>query len=83
MQSKVITVKIDRKTQINLDTATKKLGKNRSEVVRDAINYYISEKSLKPNAGTFLLKLAEEGKKAKLNAPKDLSTNMNKYLYDR
>lgn len=56
--------------------------KPKAEVIREALEDGIKKKIKTSNAGQALLELAELGKKLHVKAPKDLSMNLDKYLYD-
>lgn len=56
--------------------------KSKAEVIRQALEVGVAAVGQKPGGGAeVLLKLAEIGKKYKLKGPKDLSKNMDKYLW--
>lgn len=57
-----------------------------SEAVRTAIEEKFikrSPKDKKKNVGSWLLSLAKEAERRGIKGPKDLATNMDKYLYDK
>ena len=57
--------------------------KSKAEVIRKAIEKGIGEEEPGKNAGVELLfQLEQLGKKLKLKGPKDLSKNMDKYLWE-
>lgn len=74
-----------------LKRAARKNDISISEAVRRAVDYHYLRQSApihkttrntKPkNAGDFLLKLAHQAEKEGWKGPKDLSNNMDKYLY--
>ncbi len=68
--------------KINL--TAKAQNKSKAEIIRQALEKGIVEVSQQGTASAqALLKIAEIGKKYKLKGPKDLSTNMNKYLWEK
>lgn len=56
-----------------------------SELVRGAVEYKLNGTKKKPkeSVGKWLQRLAEDAKKRGVKGPKDLATNMDKYLYDK
>jgi hypothetical protein len=54
-----------------------------SEIVREALDEKLSYKKNKTNknSGDLLLKIAGYAKLGKTNAPRDLASNVDKYLY--
>ena len=58
-----------------------------SEIVRSAVEANLNETkkqaTKKENVGKWLQGLAKEAKRMKVKGPKDLATNMDKYLYDK
>lgn len=54
-----------------------------SDIVREALDEKFSYKKNKvnKNSGDLLLKIAGYAKLGKTNAPKDLASNVDKYLY--
>jgi len=66
-----------------IDRAAKAQKKSKAEVIRKAIEKGIGEEEPGKNAGVELLfQLEQLGKKLKLKGPKDLSKNMDKYLWE-
>ncbi len=63
-----------------IDLAAKKEKKPKAQIIRDVLEKGMQRKQ--GNAGTALLKIAELGKKLKLKGPRDLSANIDKYLYE-
>ena len=55
---------------------------SKAEAIRRAISSWVDNVVNKNSGAESLLMLAELGKKMKLKGPKDLSTNMDKYLWD-
>jgi len=64
----------------NLNLTAKKENKTKAQVIREALNEGLKKK--RGNAAGALLELAQLGKKLKLKGPKDLSQNIDKYLYE-
>ena len=56
--------------------------KPRAQVIRETLNEGLGRKKDIRNGGTALLELAELGKKLRIKGPKDLSENIDKYLYE-
>lgn len=56
-------------------------GVSVSEIIRRTIINCEPKKKLKKNAGEILLALARLGERNKVKAPKDLASNIDKYLY--
>lgn len=52
-----------------------------SEIIRRVIEDSGPKKKTKINAGKWLLSLAKLGEQRKVKGPKDLATNLDKYLY--
>ena len=66
-----------------INRAAKIQKKSKAEVIRDALEKSMGGEESGENAGVeVLFKLAELGKKLKLKGPKDLSKNMDKYLWE-
>lgn len=63
-----------------IDLVAKKEKKAKAQVIREALEKDMEKKQ--GNAGKFLLEIAELGKKLNLKGPKDLSVNIDKYLYE-
>lgn len=62
-----------------IDLVAKKEKKPKAEVIRAVLEKGLAEKSKKANAGNALLRLAKNPIKG---LPRDLSTNIDKYLYE-
>lgn len=60
----------------------KRENKAKAQVVREALEEGLEKRNRYSNAGQALLELAELGKKLRLKGPKDLSVNIDKYLYE-
>lgn len=60
----------------------KREKKPKAAVIREALGKGLIKKRSKKNAGSVLLEIAELGEKLKLKGPKDLSQNIDKYLYE-
>ncbi len=82
------------RTQIYLPESQLKILKRKaadgntsvSEIVRQAIDTTLLKKQGKKkfrNAGASLLAMARKAKKMGVKGPRDLATNMDKYLYDK
>lgn len=67
---------IPKDLNVQIQHMAKTANKSESQVIRELIEKGVGKK--RPNAGDFLLKLATIGAKG----PKDLSTNIDKYLYE-
>lgn len=58
-------------------------NKSKAEVIRQALEKGITAMQYQGTASAeVLLKIAELGKKMNIKGPKDLSTNMDKYLWE-
>lgn len=55
-------------------------GVSVSEIIRRTLDN-CKEKKVRQNAGEWLLSLAKLGEERKVKAPKDLASNIDKYLY--
>lgn len=60
----------------------KREKKPRAQVIRETLNEGLGRKKSTRNGGTALLELAKLGKKLRIKGPKDLSTTIDKYLYE-
>ena len=58
----------------------KKESKPKAQVIREAVEEVLEKR--RGNAGDVLLKLAKMAKKYNWKGPKDLSKNIDKYLYE-
>ncbi|HUD44500.1 MAG TPA: ribbon-helix-helix domain-containing protein [Patescibacteria group bacterium] len=67
----------------SLDIISKQEKKPKAQIIREALEDGIKQKTYMSNAGKALLELAEFGKKLHIKGPKDLSTNIDKYLYEK
>ena len=63
-----------------IDLVAKKEKKAKAQVIREVLEEGV--KSKQGNAGAELLKLAKMAKKYNWKGPKDLSQNIDKYLYE-
>lgn len=63
-----------------IDLVAKKEKKPKAQVIREVLEKGIEKKQR--SAGEALLEIAELGKKLNLKGPRDLSTNIDKYLYE-
>ncbi len=64
-----------------LDLVAKREKKPKAQIIREALDDGIRKRVNTGNAGQALLELAELGKKLHVMSPKDLSANIDKYLY--
>ena len=62
--------------------AAKKEKKPRAQVIRETLNEGFEKRKDTKNGGMALLELAKLGKKLGVKGPKDLSANIDKYLYE-
>jgi hypothetical protein len=60
----------------------RKQKKEKAKVIRSLIQKGIEAEKDKQTIGNALLELSELGKKLHLRGPKDLSTNLDTYLYE-
>jgi len=67
----------------NIDIAAKRERKAKAEIIRKAIEIGLSKKDTNKNTGHALLEIAAMAKKYNWKGPKDLSTNIDKYLYEK
>lgn len=65
----------------HIDLISKREKKTKAAVIREALEDSLDKKTPK-NAGDVLLEIAKLGEKYKTKAPKDLSRNIDKYLYE-
>ena len=63
-----------------VDLVAKEEKKPKAQVIREAIEKDMGKK--RGNASKFLLEIAAMAKKNKWKGPKDLSKNIDKYLYE-
>lgn len=63
-----------------IDLVAKKEGKPKAQVIRDVLEKGMEQKQ--KNAGEVLLEIAAMAKKNKWKGPRDLSRNIDKYLYE-
>lgn len=63
-----------------IDLVAKRERKPKAQVIRDMLESGIMEKQ--GNSGEALLDIARLGRKLKLKGPRDLSKNIDKYLYE-
>lgn len=66
----------------SIDQAARKEKKVKAAIIREALQRGLTQKRAKKNAGQALLELAKLGEKLNFKAPKDLSVNHDKYLYE-
>ena len=52
-----------------------------SEAIRRALESCETKKKTQKNVGKILLAMAQDAEKRKIKGPKDLATNLDKYLY--
>ena len=60
----------------------KRESKPKSAVIREALKEGLKQGKTMRNAGSVLLEIAKEAKRLKTRGPRDLSTNIDKYLYE-
>jgi metal-responsive CopG/Arc/MetJ family transcriptional regulator len=66
----------------HIDQVAKREKRAKAQVIRDTLEKgFKSQQKFQKNAGEALLRLAELGEKLKVKGPKDLSQNIDKYLY--
>ena len=63
-----------------VDLVAKKENKPKAQIIREAVEKDLEKR--RGNAGDVLLKLAKMAKKYQWKGPKDLSRNIDKYLYE-
>jgi len=63
-----------------IDLVAKKEKKPKAEVIREALEKDMDKRH--GNAGSTLLEIAAMAKKYKWKGPKDLSKNIDKYIYE-
>ena len=56
--------------------------KTRAAVIREALEKGLIKKGFKKNAGSVLLEIAAMAEKLKTKGPSNLSTSIDKYLYE-
>lgn len=64
----------------HIDLVAKREKKAKAQVIREVLDEGIKKKH--GNAGEALLRLAKLGEKLNIRGPKDLSKNIDKYLYE-
>ena len=64
----------------HIDLVAKRDKKAKAQVIREVLDEGIKKKH--GNAGEALLRLAKLGEKLNIRGPKDLSKNIDKYLYE-
>ncbi|MBI3283194.1 ribbon-helix-helix protein, CopG family [Candidatus Curtissbacteria bacterium] len=65
----------------NIDLIARREKKAKAKIIREALEKSLSQKQ--GNAGDTLLRIAKLAEKLNAKGPKDLSTNIDKYLYDQ
>lgn len=60
----------------------KREKKTKATVIREALGKGLIKKGSKKNAGSVLLEIAVMAEKLKTKGPSNLSTNIDKYLYE-
>lgn len=60
----------------------KREKKTKAAVIREALGMGLIKKRPKKNAGSVLLEIAKMAEKLKTKGPSNLSTNIDKYLYN-
>ncbi|HEY5600529.1 MAG TPA: ribbon-helix-helix protein, CopG family [Patescibacteria group bacterium] len=66
----------------DIDIAAKREKKAKAEIIRRAIKKGLGKKETGKDTGHALLKIAAMAKKYNWKGPKDLSKNIDKYLYE-
>ena len=66
----------------HIDLVAKREKKAKAQVIRDTLEEGLKKKRAYKNADHVLLEIAAMAKKYKWKGPKDLSTNLDKYLYE-
>ena len=64
----------------NIDLIAKREKKAKAKIIREALEKSLAQKQ--GNAGDALLRIAKLAKKLNAKGPKDLSANIDKYLYE-
>jgi len=64
----------------NIDLIAKREKKAKAKIIREALEKSLAQKQ--GNAGNVLLRIAKLAKKLNSKGPKDLSANIDKYLYE-
>ena len=78
---KTLTVKIDDTTNTKLSNYANDSKQTKSMILRDALDSYMQQKA-KP-VGESLRTIAENAKQYDYQAPEDIMSNMNQYLYEK
>jgi len=66
----------------NIDLIAKREKKAKAQVIRDTLEEGLKKKRTSKNAGHVLLEIAAMAKKLNAKGPRDLSKNIDKYLYE-
>jgi len=67
----------------HIDLVAKREKKAKAQVIRDTLEEGLKKKKTSKNAGHVLLEIAAMAKTYNWKGPKDLSTNIDKYLYEK
>lgn len=68
----------------HIDQVAKREKKAKAQVIRDTLEEGLKRRQkTQSNAGEALLRIAKLGEKLKVKGPKDLSKNIDKYLYEQ
>lgn len=66
----------------SIDMVAKREKKPKAQVIRDVLEKGVIKEMKKRNAGRTLLEIAAMAKKYKWRGPRDLSANIDMYLYE-
>ena len=67
----------------NIDLIAKREKKAKAQVIRDTLEEGLKKGKAQKRDGHVLLEIAAMAKKYNWKGPKDLSTNIDKYLYEK
>lgn len=73
-------VYLPKQLYITIDLIAEKEKKPKAQIIREVLQEGMEKR--RGNAGKALLEIASLGRKLKLKGPSDLSTNIDKYLYE-
>lgn len=68
--------------KVLLETVARTQGKTEVEVATEALSAFLGTKAGTADSAEASVRLGEMAEKIKSTGPNDLSTNLNKYLYD-
>lgn len=66
----------------SIQLIAKKQKKPSAAFIREALEAEVAKEARKTNAGDALLRIAELGERLNVRGPKDLSVNIDNYLYE-